>query len=218
MFTGLIETLGTLHTIERGNRSLLFGIVPKLIPFEVSLGDSVAINGVCLTIEKISGKELYLRAVEETIRRSVLGTLQSESVVNMERALLATSRFDGHLVQGHVDGRARLVQIEPRGDAKLYSFSLAPEFLRFVAEKGSVSLDGISLTVSAVGADRFTVSLIPHTIQETNLAQLQVGKEVNFECDVLARYVDRLMQFRGSSTTKETQGSDMLSLMERNGF
>ena len=221
MFTGLIETIGMVRSVERGVKSLLFGIEPKLITFKANIGDSIAINGVCLTVEKMSGKSIFLRAVEETVRTTSLSKLQSGSLVNMERALLATSRLDGHIVQGHVDGVARVTRIENRGDAQLISFQLPLELLRFVAQKGSVTLDGVSLTVVTVVGDSFTVSLIPHSMANTTLQSVRVGLELNFECDVLARYVERLMQFPSKSEpaqqVSKSEG-DLMSLLERNNF
>ena len=221
MFTGLIETMGIVRSVERGAKSLLFGIEPLKDSFVTSVGDSVAVNGVCLTIEKIGGKSIFLRAVEETVQVTMLSELQSGSYVNLERALLASSRLDGHIVQGHVDGIAQVVRIEQRGDARLVTFSLGQSLMPFVAQKGSVTLSGVSLTVVAVGKQEFSVSLIPHSIAMTTLQKIRVGSRLNFECDVLARYVERLLHFsvaKDSATKNDESGSDLLSLLERNDF
>ena len=222
MFTGLIETVGLVRSVERGAKSLLFGIDVESPLFTTVIGDSIAINGVCLTVEKMSGKSIFLRAVEETVITTSLSTLQSGSRVNVERALVASSRLDGHIVQGHVDGLAKVTRIERRGDAQLIYFRVPLQLSRFIAQKGSVALDGISLTVVEINGDEFSISLIPHSMAHTTMENIQVGQELNFECDVLARYVDRLMQFssqtREESPKKSKSEGDLLSLLERNNF
>ncbi len=215
MFTGLIETIGKISRISNGDQSILISVIPDLTPFEVKIGDSVAINGVCLTIEVIAGSELTFRAVSETVSRTSLGNLTTGSVVNLERAMLASGRLDGHIVQGHVDTMASLVSIEPTGDSVYYTFQPEASYMRYIAEKGSVAIDGISLTVARLTTSTFSVALIPHTIKHTSLQQLRRGSQVNIECDVLARYIEQLMKF---GVTPASQDGKLMNLLERNGF
>jgi len=215
MFTGLIETVGRITRIEQGDQSILISIVPGMTPYDVAIGDSVAINGVCLTIEVISGTELTFRAVRETMQRTSLGKLTSGSVVNLERAMLASGRLDGHIVQGHVDTMATLISIEPAGDSVYYVFQPEQSYMRYIAEKGSVAIDGISLTVAKITASTFSVALIPHTIKNTSLQNLGRGSQVNIECDVLARYIEQLMKF---GVTPKPHDGELINLLERNGF
>ncbi len=215
MFTGLIETIGKITRISNGDQSILISVIPELTPFNVKIGDSVAINGVCLTIEVISGSELTFRAVSETMSRTSLGKLSAGSVVNLERAMLASGRLDGHIVQGHVDTMASLVSIEPAGDSVYYTFQPESAYMRYIAEKGSVAIDGISLTVARLTSATFSVALIPHTVKNTSLQQLHRGSQVNVECDVLARYIEQLMKF---GVTPTSQDGKLINLLERNGF
>lgn len=216
MFTGLIETTGTIEQVSRGNGSVVFTVRPHVTPYEVRIGDSVATNGVCLTVETINGDLFTLRAVMETISRTVLGDLATGSIVNLERAMLASARLDGHIVQGHVDTTASLVSIESAGDSFYYTFQPKdPGFMRYVAEKGSIAIDGISLTIARSNPTTFAVALIPHTVKVTSLSNKNVGSRVNIECDVLARYIEQLMKF---GVQKESKDGELLNLLERNGF
>ncbi len=215
MFTGLIETVGTVKRVGRGDKSLLFTIQPSLSPFEVRIGDSVATNGVCLTVETCTDSEYTVRAVSETVAQTTLCDLSTGAMVNLERAMLVTARLDGHLVQGHVDTTATLVSIEPAGDSHYYTFQPDPQYMKYFAQKGSVAIDGISLTIARSTSSTFSVALIPHTIKETTLSQLSRGSRVNVECDVLARYMEQLMKFGVQPARSDEQ---MLGLLERNGF
>ncbi|ERP38686.1 riboflavin synthase [Chitinivibrio alkaliphilus] len=217
MFTGLIETTGVVTTIFRENRSLVMGITPQTDPYDVSRGDSVAINGVCLTVERSRGRELFFRAVFETVASTTLGTVSHGGVVNMERALAVGGRLDGHIVQGHVDTQATLVEIRPVGDSFLYGFDIPAAHEPYIVSKGSVAIDGISLTIARQEKGRFWVSVIPVTMEETNLHCTKIHNKVNIECDILARYVERLLR----CTSKDDEGrgdTGLMNLLQRSGF
>lgn len=215
MFTGLIETVATVTHIAHGDRSLVIGLRPDMSSFDCKIGDSVAVDGVCLTIEKITGNQLSFRAVLESIQRSTLSHLRVSSRVNIERALCVGGRFDGHIVQGHVDAVAQIGSIDRAGDAMLYTIVPPRKYLRYIVEKGSVAIDGISLTVASLLSDRFTLSVIPHTFEQTTLVRKRSGEQVNMECDVFARYIERLISFeRGTSV----QSSSLFDALERSGF
>ncbi len=218
MFTGLVECLGRISSVERGNRSLVLAIEPALSPFEVAIGDSVAINGVCLTLEKSEGRTLFFRAIFETVNRTTLKDLSANSVVNMERAMKAHGRLDGHIVQGHVDTMASLVAIEPAGDSLYYTFRPPLTYMKYMAEKGSVAIDGISLTIAKSSYDTFSLALIPHTIEETNLKGKRVGSSINIECDVLARYIEQLLKYGKESVPASNNDDRLMELLERSLF
>jgi riboflavin synthase len=194
VFTGIIEELGEVVALEpRGDSAVLAVRASTVAPH----GASVAVNGVCLTVVGTAGGgELHFDVMAETLKRSVIGALRAGERVNLERAVRADGRLDGHIVQGHVDGTGVVVSRTP-GDAgqqwKLFRFGMPPELARYVAEKGSIAVDGVSLTVTAVGDDWFEVGLIPETLRATTLGTKQPGDPVNLEVDVLAKYVARLV-------------------------
>ncbi len=190
MFTGIIEELGEVVALEpRGDSAVLAVRASTVAPH----GASVAVNGVCLTVVGAAGGELHFDVMAETLKRSVVGALRAGERVNLERAVRADGRLDGHIVQGHVDGTGVVVSRTP-GDAwDAVRFGMPPELSRYVAEKGSIAVDGVSLTVTAVGDDWFEVGLIPETLRATTLGAKQPGDPVNLEVDVLAKYVARLV-------------------------
>lgn len=196
MFTGIIEHLGRLERLEV--RPELARLVVDAGPLagDAKLGDSVAVNGVCLTVVQVDGPRLAFEAVHETLRRSSLGELQEGAPLNLERPMRAGGRFDGHIVQGHVDTTARLLSVTEEGSSRRLRFALPGEMLRYVVEKGSIAIEGISLTVAALGEDWFEVVIIPHTWKMTNLASKAPGALANIEVDVLAKYVERLLAYR----------------------
>lgn len=218
MFTGLIEATARISFIELGSSSVRIGIAPSLSPFETKLGDSVAINGVCLTIEEYRGAIPVFRAIKETMQRTTLGSLSVGDTVNIERAMPAHGRLDGHIVQGHVDTIGTLQRIEPAGDSYYFHFSVEHSYMRYIAEKGSIAIDGISLTVASVNESGFSVALIPHTIQHTSLKNKSAGHRVNLECDVLARYIEQLLRYRDQSEGETKSSTNLLELLERNNF
>jgi riboflavin synthase len=193
MFTGIIEEAGVVARLAVTDDGARLAIHAPGVAAETKIGDSVAVNGVCLTVVEREGEQVSFDAVNETLRRSSLGTLRQGSRVNLERPLRANGRFDGHIVQGHVDATATLQSATDEGNSWRLRFSVATDLLRYVVEKGSITVDGISLTVAAVGADWFEVVIIPHTWEVTNLAERAPGDAVNLEVDVLAKYVERML-------------------------
>jgi riboflavin synthase len=193
VFTGIIEELGEVVGVEARGDSAVLTVRAALVATDVPHGASIAVNGVCLTVVDADGVQLTFDVMAETLKRSVVGTLRAGQQVNLERAVRADGRLDGHIVQGHVDGTGVIVALTP-GDAwDLVRFGLPAELSRYVAEKGSIAVDGVSLTVTAVGDDWFEVGLIPETLRATTLGTKQPGDPVNLEVDVLAKYVARLV-------------------------
>ena len=193
MFTGIVEELGSVESVELGADSAVLTVRGPLVVSDATHGASIAVNGVCLTVVAHDEATFSVDVMRETLDRSSLGALQAGSPVNLERAMPAGGRFGGHVVQGHVDGGATIVRREPGDRWEVVTFSLPPELSRYVVEKGSITVDGISLTVSAVDDATFAVSLIPTTLELTTLGRKQVGDPVNLEVDVIAKYVERLM-------------------------
>jgi len=193
VFTGIVREVGVVAAVEGdGDGTSLVVEAPKTAP-GVEVGGSVAINGVCLTAEEVDGDRLRFHAVPETLRRSSLGNLQPGSRVNLEAALRAGDPLGGHYVQGHVDGVGTVRGIEPEGDGVRIAVEAPDDILRYCVEKGSITIEGVSLTVAAIDDDHFAVALIPHTLAETTLGDVLPGREVNLEVDVLAKYVERLL-------------------------
>ncbi len=193
MFTGIIQETGTLLSADRNEAGKLLRIRAIETLSDVSIGDSIAVNGVCLTVIAAENGEFTADVMEETLRVSSLGTLSLGDKVNLERPLRADGRFDGHIVQGHVDGMGEIRSIEAAVNATSVQVTAPLSVLRYCVPKGSITLDGISLTIVDVGRDQFSVSVIPHTWKVTNLAERNVGDSVNLEADVLAKYVERLL-------------------------
>lgn len=192
MFTGLIEDLGEVAACERDREGVELAIATPLAA-ELALGDSIAVNGVCLTATAVAAGELRAQAIAETLRRSSLSRLEPGSRVNLELAMRVGDRLGGHIVQGHVDGVAALRSVEQEGFSRVLTFELPPELVRHAVLKGSIALDGVSLTISALDGARLSVSLIPETLQRTTLGLIGPGDVVNVEVDVLAKHVERLL-------------------------
>lgn len=193
MFTGLIEEVGEIQGIRRGQRSCVLTIGCKTVLQNTKVGDSIAVNGVCLTVTKMGGSYYTADVMAETMNRSSLGMLAEGAKVNLERAMPADGRFGGHIVSGHIDGTGTVADIRPDDNAVWYTISAKPEILRYIVEKGSITIDGISLTVADVDEHGFQVSIIPHTQQVTALHTKRVGDVVNLECDIIGKYVEKLM-------------------------
>ena len=191
MFTGLVADVGEVRRVRLRDGILELEIASTLAR-ELDIGDSVAVNGVCLTATKAGRNSFRTQAMEETLDRSTIGSLERGGRVNLELPLRASDRLGGHIVQGHVDGKARVAEIAEEGDATRITFIAAADLLRFVVEKGSISLDGVSLTVAAARDHTFDIALIPHTKEVTTLGSLRIDDVVNVEVDILAKYVDRL--------------------------
>ncbi|UQX90072.1 riboflavin synthase [Jatrophihabitans telluris] len=201
MFTGIVEELGDVLRLSRNGDSAVLTIRAGTVAEDVKHGASIAVNGVCLTVvgqrpEPAGMVELDFDVMAETLNRSVIGDLSAGDQVNLERAARVDSRLDGHIVQGHVDGTAVVQRRTPGTEWESFRFALPSDLARYVAEKGSIAVHGVSLTVTAVGADYFEVGLIPETLRATNLGSRQIGDPVNLEVDVLAKYTERLLAAR----------------------
>lgn len=197
MFTGIIESVGTLARSESraGDLRMSFGV--GTLPFgDAKLGESIAVNGVCLTVVAFDAMTFAADVSNETLSRTTLGKLREGARVNLERAMLPTTRFGGHVVAGHVDAIGHVASIHDDARSQRWRFSAPPSLLRYVAEKGSICVDGVSLTVNAVDGEGFDVNLVPHTIAHTAFASLHAGDAVNLEADLFARYVERLIATR----------------------
>lgn len=195
MFTGIVETLGTIDSIESSGQSSRIVVRAPMLD-DVAIGDSVAVNGVCLTATEVSAGTFTADVMAETLRRTSLGSLAVGAQANLERAVTATTRLGGHLVQGHVDGVGRLTRRAPAGAFDEISIRLPEALLPYVVDKGSIAIDGVSLTVAAVVGDEITIGLIPETLQRTTLGRREVDDAVNVEVDVMAKYVERLLEAR----------------------
>jgi riboflavin synthase len=196
MFTGIVEGMGTVTAVVAEGDERRFTIRAPEVLGGIGIGDSLAINGVCLTAVATGPDGVEVTAVAETLDRTNLGDLAVDSRVDLERPMPAHGRFDGHIVQGHIDGVAILTSIREEGESRRFRFTADPALLRYVVEKGSITVDGVSLTITAVGFDYFELVLIPHTLDVTVLGHRRPGDRVNVEVDILAKYVERLLEDR----------------------
>ncbi len=194
MFTGIVEELGEVVAVEDLGRSARLTVRGALVTSDAGHGDSIAVNGVCLTVVSSEGGEFTADVMAETLHRSSLGALAAGSPVNLERAVRASDRLGGHVVLGHVDGTGELLEVRPAEHWTVVTVSLPGDLGRYVVEKGSITVDGVSLTVSAVGPDWFDISLIPTTLGRTTLGSKGPGDPVNLEVDILAKHVEKLLQ------------------------
>ena len=196
MFTGLVEETGTLLALDRSETGARLTLRAPLVSSDAGIGDSIAINGCCLTVVAREGETLAFDLLAETLARTNLGDLLPGASVNLERALAANARLGGHFVQGHIDCTAEVLALEAHGSDHRLEIALPAEFAHLVAFKGSIAVDGISLTVAEVGDASFTVWIIPHTLAQTNLRTRRAGERVNLEFDLLAKYLDRMVAAR----------------------
>ena len=192
MFTGIIEEIGTVRRIEHGAKGARLTIQAKTVLEDTRIGDSIATNGVCLTVVSMTGDSFSADVMAESLRRSSLGTLQGGSPVNLERAMAANGRFGGHIVSGHIDGTGTIASQKREDNAVWVKVKTPAPLLRYIVEKGSIAIDGVSLTVAAVTDTDFSVSIIPHTGAQTILLGKKPGDPVNLECDVIGKYVEKL--------------------------
>jgi riboflavin synthase len=192
VFTGLIQDVGRAASLERGQDGARLRIATALAP-EIALGDSVAVNGACLTATSVDDGAFETEAMNQTLEVTALGSVERGAAVNLELAMKATDRLGGHIVQGHVDGVGEVLSIDEDGFARRVRVSLDPELLRYAVDKGSITLSGVSLTVATLGEGWVEVSLIPETLERTNLGDVEPGSKLNVECDVVAKYVERLL-------------------------
>lgn len=202
MFTGIIEEIGTISAVRRNSLEAKLTISAEKIFSDLKTGDSVAVNGVCLTASEISGNTFTADVMNETFHRSSLSELKSGSPVNLERAMASDGRFGGHIVAGHVDGTGIITDIRKDNNAVWYTISADSSIMKYIIEKGSVAIDGISLTVAEVLKDSFSVSVIPHTAKETILSQKKPGDTVNLENDLVGKYVEKLLNFNHDEKPK----------------
>lgn len=217
MFTGLIEEVGVIQSIVKGEKSAVLTIKASKVLEDVKLGDSICTNGVCLTVTGYSNKSFTVDVMAETMRRSNLGNLSPGSSVNLERAMAANGRFGGHIVSGHIDGTGKIVDYEKEDNAVWISIAAPDDVLRYIVEKGSITIDGISLTIAYVDNVMFKVSIIPHTAKETTLLKKKIGEEVNLECDVVGKYVEKFLRL-GKEDKSNSKSKIDLDFLSSNGF
>lgn len=215
MFTGLIEEIGEIKSIEKGTKSARITIKAEKILEGTKLGDSIATNGVCLTVTEFNKSSFSVDVMAETIRSSNLGKLKPGSLVNLERALRVNDRLGGHIVSGHIDGVGTIIDFNKEENATWVSIGTTADILKYIVHKGSISIDGVSLTVAYVDENIFKVSIIPHTKDETTLLIKKIGDEVNLECDMLSKYVEKLLKYGEPSKEKKSISMDFL---QKNGF
>ncbi len=216
MFTGLIEATGRVASLERGSSLCRLRINSTLAQSDLQLGESIAVNGVCLTLTDWDRNSFTADVSPETLDVTTIGRLAPGSQVNLERALRLCDRLGGHIVTGHVDAVGRLLSRTSEGKAQRLEISLPETILRYVAPKGSITIDGISLTVNQVSHARFTVMVIPHTLEKTTLAEMNPGAQLNLESDILARYVERLTEM--PSVPRDSKEGVSLEFLAKNGF
>ena len=212
MFTGIIEETGKIRAVERGRHSSVLSIGAAAILSDLKIGDSVAVSGVCLTATTVDSGGFTADVMHETLNRSTLGALAAGDVVNLERAMSADGRFGGHIVSGHIDGVGKITAIRRDDNAVWFTVEAPQTLRRYIVEKGSIAIDGISLTVAAADAHTFAVSVIPHTLRVTSLGARRVGSGVNLETDIIGKYVESLLRpdSAKSNITRE--------FLARNGF
>lgn len=216
MFTGLVAELGTVQRLARQGNSYHLTVGAKKVLENLKIGDSVAVNGACLTVVRMDDSGFTADVMPETVRLTNIGSLQPGSKVNLERTLRLCDGLDGHIVSGHVEGLGTIYEQRPEGIAVVVTISTPPELLKYIIKKGSIAIDGISLTVTEVTDTSFSVSLIPHTAKETTLGLKKVGDSVNLETDILGKYVERMLTWNQKQEGK-TDTLDMKMLLE-NGF
>lgn len=220
MFTGLIEEVGEVNSISKSTKSAQISIYANDILNDIKIGDSIAVNGVCVTVTKLYSNKFSADVMPETLRRSNLGSLKRGSKVNLERAVCAGERFGGHIVSGHIDETGKIKSIEKEDTATWITIEASSNILKYVVLKGSITLDGVSLTIADVGSDYFKVSIIPHTKEETTLLSKNVGNEINIECDIIAKYLEKLFKFDDKDNDKSKANESRISesMLREAGF
>lgn len=217
MFTGIIEDVGFVENIKKGVNSAILKISSNVILEDLKIGDSVSVNGICLTASKISKNYFYADVMHETLNRSTLGKLKNGDKVNLERAMSANGRFGGHIVSGHIDGIGTILNIKKDDNAIWYTINADEKILKYIVEKGSVAIDGISLTVAKVEKNTFSVSVIPHTVAVTILGEKKVGDFVNIENDIVGKYIERLVNF-SKNNANENNSKITRDFLSKYGF
>lgn len=215
MFTGIIEEIGKVVNIKKGVKSSILTIQGRKILEDLKIGDSVAVNGVCLTVTSFSKNIFIADIMNETLMRSSLGDLSNGSLVNLERAMAANGRFGGHIVSGHIDGTGSIIKIQRDDNAIWYTITTSDNLMKYIVEKGSIAIDGISLTVAKVDCKSFSVSIIPHTAKETVLSHRSVGDNVNLENDIIGKYVEKLINL---GDKKKIESNITKEFLMKNGY
>lgn len=221
MFTGIVEEIGTVVSISKGVKSSRMTLQGNVIFEDMHIGDSIAVNGVCLTVTEKTSNTFTVDVMAETLRRSSLGSLGKGSKVNMERAMAANGRFGGHIVSGHIDGTGTIANFVKEDNAVWVTIETPSKLLKYIIEKGSITIDGISLTVAYVDSHCFKVSLIPHTATNTTLLSKKAGDVVNLENDIVGKYIDKLLHFEDTedSESKQDKSSGIsMDFLAQNGF
>lgn len=218
MFTGIIEEIGRVAAIRPAGYSVHMSIRASIVTKDVQLGDSIAVNGVCLTVTKFTENGFEVDVVPETMRRTTLRTLQPGSPVNLEAAMKMGGRFGGHIVAGHIDGVGTIADSSREDNAKVLRIAAGPEIMKYVIPKGSVAIDGISLTVMDRDETGFRVSIIPHTEQVTVLGFKQIGDPVNLECDMMGKYVEQFLELREAARSPKQTGGLSMDDLRKHGF
>lgn len=217
MFTGLVEELGEIRNISKKGNSMRLSIAAHKIMSDLAIGDSIAVNGICLTVTDFSGGVFSVDVMPETISRTSLNGLRVGSKINLERAMAADGRFAGHFVSGHIDDVATLLEKKSSDNAVIFKFKFDSDLQKYLVPKGSITVDGISLTIADLAMTEFTVSIIPHTLRETNLANLRLGDQVNLEVDMLAKYVESILS-KSNLAAKEKKNIITESFLNEQGF
>ncbi|MCY7854344.1 riboflavin synthase subunit alpha [Bacillus spizizenii] len=215
MFTGIIEETGTIESMKKAGHSMALTIKCSKILEDVHLGDSIAVNGICLTVTDFTKNQFTVDVMPETVKATSLNDLSKGSKVNLERAMAANGRFGGHFVSGHVDGTAEITRIEERSNAVYYDVKMDHSLTKTLVLKGSITVDGVSLTIFGLTEDTVTISLIPHTISETTFSEKTIGSKVNIECDMIGKYMYRFLHKANENKTQQTITKAFLS---ENGF
>jgi riboflavin synthase len=215
MFTGIVEEIGKINSIKRGEKSVSLTIDAKKILEDVKLGDSISTNGVCLTVTHFTNSNFTVDVMAETVRKSNLGLLSPGMDVNLERAVKISDRLGGHIVSGHIDGIGNIREVEKEDNAVWITVEAEKGILKYIIYKGSIAIDGISLTVAYVDDQVFKVSIIPHTKNSTTLFNKSIGDTVNLECDLIGKYIEKLINYKEEEPIKSKIN---MSFLEENGF
>ena len=218
MFTGIIEGLGTITAVRPADQGRRLSIEADFVMDRTGIGDSIAVNGACLTAVRVSGKQFDVDVSPETLQRTTLGETRVGTRLNLERALRLSDRLDGHLVSGHIDGTGTLTHRKTTGNAIFIGFSVPESLARYMIKKGSIAVDGVSLTINTCDARGFEVCIIPHTAQLTTIGQKKAGEKVNIETDIIGKYVERLLSAQqNNGDLKKTEPLDM-QFLAKTGF
>ncbi|HLO12489.1 MAG TPA: riboflavin synthase [Pseudoneobacillus sp.] len=218
MFTGIIEEIGTISTIKQTGQSIVMTIEANRVLKDVQLGDSISVNGVCLTVTSYTEKQFTVDVMPETVKSTSLRLLKRSSKVNLERAMAAGGRFGGHFVSGHADGIGIIKSKKPFENAVYFEIEVNSELQQYIIYKGSIAVDGTSFTVFGVSENSFTISIIPHSLSETIIGLKDIGDIVNVECDMLGKYVDHFLARRFNSSEQNRKSNMTMQFLEENGF